>query len=48
MVENLGLERNEANISSFIIQFNIVSVNAFTIQDLFYTNDGIAVGMFYP
>lgn len=27
-------------------QFNIVSINAFTIQDLFYTNDGVAVGIY--
>ncbi len=29
-------------------QFNIVAVNAFTIQDAFYTNDGVAIGIYWP
>lgn len=33
-------------MSKLIKQFNIVAVNAFTIQDLFYSSDGIAVGVF--
>lgn len=48
MMENMGLEKNETNMSKLIRQFNIVAVNAFTIQDLFYSNDGVAVGVFWP
>ncbi len=33
-------------MSKLMRQFNIVSINAFTIQDLFYTNDGVAVGIY--
>jgi hypothetical protein len=35
-------------MSQLIKQFNIVSVNAFTVQDLFYTTDGIAVAIYWP
>jgi hypothetical protein len=35
-------------MSRLIKQFNIVAVNAFTIQDLFYTTEGVAVGIFWP
>ena len=35
-------------MSQLIKQFNIVSVNAFTIQDPFFTTDGIGVGIFHP
>jgi hypothetical protein len=35
-------------MSKLIRQFNIVSANAFTIQDLFYTSDGVAVGVYWP
>ena len=33
-------------MSKLMKQFNIVSINAFTIQDLLYTNDGVAVGIY--
>ena len=29
-------------------QLNIVSVNAFTVQDLFFTSDGVAVAVYWP
>ncbi len=35
-------------MSQLMKQFNIVAVNAFTIQDLLYTTDGVAVGIFWP
>ncbi len=35
-------------MSKLMKQLNIVSVNAFTIQDLFYTSDGVAVGIYWP
>lgn len=35
-------------MSQLMKQFNILSVNAFTIQDLFYTTDGIAIGIYWP
>ena len=47
-MENLSIEKNEANMSQLIKQFNIVAINAFTVQDLFYTTDGIAVGIYWP
>ena len=48
MMENLGIEKNEANMSQLMRQLNIVSVNAFTVQDLFYTSDGVAVAVYCP
>jgi hypothetical protein len=35
-------------MSKIFKQLNIVAVNAFTIQDLFYTKDGVAIGIFHP
>jgi hypothetical protein len=35
-------------MSKILKQLNIVAVNAFTIQDLFYLKDGVAIGIFSP
>jgi hypothetical protein len=48
MMENLSIEKNEANMSQLMRQLNIVSVNAFTVQDLFYTSEGVAVAVYHP
>jgi hypothetical protein len=35
-------------MSQLLRQFNIVAVNAFTIQDVFYTTNGVAIGIYWP
>jgi hypothetical protein len=44
----MGEERTEANMSQMMRQLNIVSVNAFTIQDFLCETDGVAIGFFSP
>lgn len=35
-------------MSMLVKNFYILSLNAFTVQDLFYTSDGVAVGIYHP
>jgi hypothetical protein len=48
LLENLNEEKSEANLSQMMRQLNIVSVNAFTIQDFLSETDGVAIGFFSP
>ena len=48
LMENIGLEKNEENMSALLSIANRISINTFTIQDALYNYGGIAIGIYYP
>lgn len=48
LLENIGEQKNESNISQMMRQLNIVAVNAFTIQDFLCETDGVGIGIYLP
>lgn len=48
LIENLGIERNEENLSALIKQQCSVSLNCFTIQDYLCNYDCVGLGLYWP
>jgi SET and MYND domain-containing protein len=48
IVENIQLEKSAEVLALLFKLANIISVNAFTIQDYLFNYEGIAIGLYHP
>ena len=48
LMENIGIEKNEENLSALLQQMSTISINGFTVQDYLCNIKAVGVAIYWP